>query len=288
MAMGRGSWVCTLFTQVALCFALYVVLNTGQFQRSLYGDNDSADPYFISVSGGFRPLQEQIHLLKQMEMVAKKNRAKFVINISELGEGDPLMQNATQYYQSLEIPWYTLQALKGQSGNYYLKHIEVTHGRTLDLIAIDTTLYQDVSSSKKEEQLKWLINILEDSQSYWHIVVGFHPLVACGEDVKDRKIEKSFEPLIRIFLKYGVNAYLSRKACNNSVHKGDLDDSSNVSPVYGPDMISANQEFLYSMEITNGFLLHKVTDLEIVTYFVTSEGDFVRKVALQPRGKANM
>lgn len=29
----------------------------------------------------------------KMEMVAKKSRAKFVINISELGEGDPLMQN---------------------------------------------------------------------------------------------------------------------------------------------------------------------------------------------------
>nr|GMC61337.1 Calcineurin-like metallo-phosphoesterase superfamily protein, putative [Ipomoea batatas] len=131
-----------MFTQVALCFALYVVLNTGQFQRSLYGDNDSADTYFISVSGGFRPLQEQIHLLKQMEMVAKKNRAKFVINISELGEGDPLMQNVRRLMQLSLACRYTVQALKGQGGNYYLKHIEVTHGRTLDLIAIDTTLYQ--------------------------------------------------------------------------------------------------------------------------------------------------
>ncbi|XP_075098637.1 uncharacterized protein LOC107813732 isoform X4 [Nicotiana tabacum] len=56
-------------------------------------ENIPMDIYFISVTGGVRPIEEQTLLLKQVEKVAKKFNARFVINISELGEDDPLVQN---------------------------------------------------------------------------------------------------------------------------------------------------------------------------------------------------
>lgn len=61
--------------------------------QSSSGSSRPLDLYFISVRGGFRPLNQQTHLLKQMEKAAKTYEARFVINISELGEDDPLTQN---------------------------------------------------------------------------------------------------------------------------------------------------------------------------------------------------
>lgn len=67
-------------------------------------NNLPMDIYFISVTGGIRTLEEQTLLLKQVEKVAKKFNARFVINISKLGEDDPLMQNATWHFPSVKIP----------------------------------------------------------------------------------------------------------------------------------------------------------------------------------------
>lgn len=41
----------------------------------------------------------------KIEKVAKAYKVEFVINISELGEDDPLLQNATWYFPSLKVPW---------------------------------------------------------------------------------------------------------------------------------------------------------------------------------------
>lgn len=60
--------------------------------QSSSGSSRPLDLYFISVRGGFRPLNQQTHLLKQMEKAAKTYKARFVINISELGEDDQLTQ----------------------------------------------------------------------------------------------------------------------------------------------------------------------------------------------------
>ncbi|GKU87178.1 hypothetical protein SLEP1_g1623 [Rubroshorea leprosula] len=40
--------------------------------------------------------------------------------------------------------------------------------------------------------------------------------------------------------------------------------------------------------MANGFLLHRVSLLKIVTYFVTSEGEVVNKIEIQQRGKEVM
>lgn len=145
--MEKPSWICTLATQVSLCLALFLALNIGHLQNKYGYDNKSdgrpIDLYFISVTGGFRPLNQQTYLLKQMEKVVKTFKAEFVVNISELGEDDPLMQNVTWHFPALKVPWYTTRASSGQGVDYFLKQIKIPYGRTLDIIAVDTGLLQD-------------------------------------------------------------------------------------------------------------------------------------------------
>lgn len=70
--MEKKSWVVTLITQLSLCFGLFLVLNIGrpQSQKPIYqkksSDRAPLDIHFISVRGGFRPLEEQTLLLKQV------------------------------------------------------------------------------------------------------------------------------------------------------------------------------------------------------------------------------
>ncbi|KAK1291796.1 hypothetical protein QJS10_CPB17g00230 [Acorus calamus] len=91
----RPSWVRTVLTQAALCVALYLSISMcGGWQRRQQQQRaDSADLYFLSVRGGARPPRLQTHLLLQMERVSKVYKARFVVDVSEFGEDDPLMRN---------------------------------------------------------------------------------------------------------------------------------------------------------------------------------------------------
>lgn len=93
-----STWKVTIITQICLCVALFVALNIGHPMKHFYRSNmmirrNPNDFYFISVGGGFRPFNEQIHLLKLMGKVIKLYNARFVVNVSQLGEDDPLLQN---------------------------------------------------------------------------------------------------------------------------------------------------------------------------------------------------
>jgi hypothetical protein len=66
--MEKSSCLCTIFTQVSLCFALYLALNLGQPIYRNRRESRALDLYFISVRGGFRPLKQQTHLLKQVKL----------------------------------------------------------------------------------------------------------------------------------------------------------------------------------------------------------------------------
>ncbi|OIT01526.1 PREDICTED: uncharacterized protein LOC109226450 [Nicotiana attenuata] len=286
--MMKKSWVCTIVTQVSLCLSLYLVLNLCQNQKPILrngNDNIPMDIYFISVSGGVRPLEEQTLLLKQVEKVAKKFNARFVINISELGEDDPLVQNATRHFPSTKIPWYSTRALKGQGLNHYLRQFKFAHG-SLDIIVVDTGLYQDASNGAGDGQSQWLVDTLENSESKWCIAVGIHPLVACEDDATQMELKHEFRSLHGVFLKYGVDAYISGQACDDNVEKGPVAKTKTGTTRYkGPLLTKVNQNLPYSMQNVNGFLLHKVSALEIVSYLVSLEGDVVQKIFLHQRGK---
>ncbi|XP_027174126.1 uncharacterized protein LOC113773701 [Coffea eugenioides] len=103
--MKEHSWLCTFITQISLCFCVYLAFNMGDRTES---SSRPVETYFMSVAGGFRPEKEQTLLLKLMAKVAKVYKVQFVVSISELGENDPLGLNATWYFLSLKLPWYTI------------------------------------------------------------------------------------------------------------------------------------------------------------------------------------
>lgn len=285
--MEKPSWICTVVTQLSLLLSLFLAFNLGQLHDSLFSQSKSGgrplDLYFISVTGGFRSLKQQTHLLKQMEKVVRTYKARFIVDISEHGEDDPLMQNGTWHFSSLNVPWFTTGASDGQGTGCFIRKIKMHYGNTLDIVGIDTPSLRDPSIDSKINQLQWLTRTLEATDSIWSIVVGFHPLANCGEKKEQIGAERCFEPLHQIFLEFGVNAYLSQHGCTSyALERGIAYIGTPGPTVKEPYLINGRDL------IGDGFLLHKVSSLEIVTYFVDSIGEFVSRITLQQRGKEIM
>ncbi|KAK8918239.1 hypothetical protein KSP39_PZI021835 [Platanthera zijinensis] len=283
-SMDKLSWRGTLLIQAALCVALYGALSIGTPQESSNlglssrrtRRRDSLDLYFLSVRGGFWPADEQTQLLQQMGRAVEFFKAKFVVNIGELGEDDPLMQNATLYFPLLKIPWYTTtvgnatMALPGKSKKCFLRKIKIGIDQTLDLVGVDTGLLQDLPCSEQSkesgsDQLDWLQHILSVTDSKWRIVVGFHPLTICRN--QEQNSIEFLEPLHRIFLKHGVNAYLSKQGCGGHLYSnGGIAYVGNPGPLNSPESGSID----VFRDRTGGFLLHRVTPFEIESYYINS------------------
>ncbi|KAL6012117.1 hypothetical protein ACLOJK_002594 [Asimina triloba] len=106
-----SSWVCTILTQVALCVAMYVAfhmaapLKYNQEYKSgaVVSDGGARDFIFLSVCGGRMPREQQTHLLELMDRVAKAYKVQFVVNVSELGEDDPLIENFSDCLHLLHL-----------------------------------------------------------------------------------------------------------------------------------------------------------------------------------------
>ncbi|XP_073158587.1 uncharacterized protein [Henckelia pumila] len=281
--MKEKSWVCSLVAQLSLCIAVYVALSTG-------GQPQKSDVYFASVGGGFRPLQEQTLLLQQMVKVAKTFNVRFVINISELGEHDPLLKNASRHPELRKIPWYTTKASKRQGKDYFVDRIRMPYGQALDIIALDTKLVQNLSSVPGKDQLQWLMRTLNKSDANWKIVVGFHQLFTYDYNTqKIKEQETNFKPLLSTLLRYGVDAYMSSSHIHSDQVQREAMLLTSIGPTdKGPCVISLNQNTVPLVETANGFLLHSVTSLEMVTFFVTLAGDVENRVSFRQRGRAVM
>ncbi|KAI4335577.1 hypothetical protein L6164_014212 [Bauhinia variegata] len=252
------------------------------------------DLYFISVKGGFRPLQQQFNLLKQMEKISKAYRVSFVVSSSELGEDDPLMQNVTQHLSSLRVPWYntcTTKASEGHGVGCFQEKITISNGKTLEIIGVNTELLKDSAakgslSGNRNSRLSWLIRTLEASNSDWRMVVGNQPLIVCGDNKEKSEKTQAFEYLHRIFLKFAVNVYLSGQDCTHLVHEGSVAHIGNPGFIENdPYSVFLNKTSVFSRELANGFLLHRVTSLQIVTYYITSSGEIVYKTVIQQKGR---
>lgn len=83
--MKEKSWVCTVFTQLILCIALFIALNIGESQKRSKNEGRVIDVFFVSVDGGFRPLEEQTLLLKQVRFVILLMGTKLVFFLLRLG-----------------------------------------------------------------------------------------------------------------------------------------------------------------------------------------------------------
>ncbi|PIN09064.1 Acid phosphatase [Handroanthus impetiginosus] len=286
--MKEKSWVCTLITQLSLCVAVYIALNVGQPQKYTHGKISNGgrpiDMYFISVAGGFRPLEEQALLLQQMAKVAKIYKARFVVDITELGESDPLLQNAMKFPELRNVPWYTTGASGRQGATYFLKKIKIPYRQTLDVIVLDTMLFQDVSSMHGNDQILWLTRTLNESNTDWRIVIGFHQLFSCDYNSWKMEEENPFKHLHNILLRYGVDAYISMKTCAG-VAMGLSDTAPMNKRLY---LTAINQNFASKEETINGFLLHQVSSLEMVTFIVKPTGEVDDEISFQQRGRAVM
>ncbi|KAL5547435.1 hypothetical protein UlMin_002666 [Ulmus minor] len=324
--MSKPRWVRTLVAQVALCIALYFAFQLGQPQKFVYNKRSESRPidlYFISVRGGFRPVFQQTHLLKQVAKVAKTYKARFVVNISELGEDDPLTQNATQQVPTLKVPWYTTRVSKVHEEGYFLKQVNIPYGKTLDIIGVNTGFLQDAlrgpSNETGNNQLHWLTRTVEASRGNWRIVVGFHSFAVCGERSDEMEANQILETLQNTFTKFEVNAYISGQDCDNHAHQGSIGYNENpglaekrpsisfsngrsvskrcISDLlylfipnlqgfqYLPDLIICG---VFLRDLVNGFLLHRVSSIELATYFVNSSGEVVHRSVVQQRGKEVM
>ncbi|KAK1294987.1 hypothetical protein QJS10_CPA16g00007 [Acorus calamus] len=290
----RPSWVRTVLTQAALCVALYLSISMcGGWRRRQQQQQraDSADLYFLSVRGGARPPRLQTHLLLQMERVAKAYKARFVVDVSGFGEDDPLMRNGVTRFPALKIPWYVTRASRGGGIGCFLKKIALPRGRMLDVIGVDVDPLQDISNTEQQNdtqssQLQWLTRTLATSNSNWRIVVGFHPLLICEGTPATIKVH---EPIHQLFLQYGVNAYMSEEGCADPyINKGGITYIGNPSPEAEDHRQSSNGGLNLHREAHEGFLLHRVSPLEIETIFVDSSSEVVFRSTLHQLGRDTM
>lgn len=291
--MKNPSWVCTLAVQLTLCLALYGALRLGQPQKLICQVGvGSFNVYFISVTGGFRASRQQTRLLKLMENVAKAYKAEFVLDITELGEDDPLMQNATELFRSLEIPWFATRASKGREAGYFIEQIELPSGNSLDIIGIDTgklvdSTLMESSRGTNNSQLNWLTRTLGATDANWRVVVGFDPLFSCKHNAEQTR-GNQVNQLHQIFLKFGVNAYLSKQGCTNYARLDAVSYIGNPGPVEEFYTAPITGISAFKQEMANGFLLHRVSSLEIVTHFVNSDGEVMCRTRVQQRGREVM
>ncbi|KAI8010380.1 hypothetical protein LOK49_LG06G02162 [Camellia lanceoleosa] len=133
---------------------------------------------------------------------------------------------------------------------------------------VDQADDEDTSSDGQNDQLNWLMRTLEVSNASWHIIAGFHSMEACDENIEQMETKEAVEALYRISLKYGVNAYLSGQPCANSFHTDDGISNRGL-VTKGPYFTTMHQRPVFFYKTVNGFLLHRVSSLEIVNYIVS-------------------
>ncbi|KAJ0031714.1 hypothetical protein Pint_14573 [Pistacia integerrima] len=321
-------WLCTLATQLCLFSALYIALNMGHPQTSIYRERDQF--YFISVSGGFRPLQLQTLLLKKIdgldgscgEILQSKIRNRTLVSLGKMIHSNkmakimavvcsllnlfqqlattlhvsfagypalPISESSMVYYSlcnqfsDLGTFTYTTRVSEEKEVGCFREQIKLPHGEMLEIVGVDTGSLQETmlarfSNGTGDNQLSSLTRTLEATNGHWCIVVGFHPLVICEDNKEEIKAKKIYEPLHRIFMKLGVNAYLSKHGC------AEFARQDSVAYIENPDLI----ESVNGRGMVDGFLLHRVSSLEIVTYFVTSAGEVVYRTVIQQRGREAM
>ncbi|KAL6606073.1 hypothetical protein ACP70R_041726 [Stipagrostis hirtigluma subsp. patula] len=178
----RPPWRRTVAVQAALCLALYAAFSLGEPQLVPQGGGGvdalgrgarGGGVAFLSVAGGARAPAQQARLLRQMETIAKFYEVKFVLDIAQLGEDDPLWQNGSLYFQDLNIPWYSTTSLRGRKVDNFLRKVNMSYDLVVDIIGLDTGPLQEpvhdgkISTSYRE-QTKWLEQSLALTRGNWN------------------------------------------------------------------------------------------------------------------------
>eukprot|EP01018_Ginkgo_biloba_P006713 Gb_04027 [translate_table: standard] len=290
------SWRVTVFTQVAMSLALFMFLFIAKTQRPT--KTSPLDLYFISVGGGPRPLAEQRTLAKQMEATARKYGVEFVLSIDNRGANDRLLtsiQEGVHNFPSLQVPWYTNVGSHEEQGytRYFRKQISIPFQHTMDIINIDTTLLEDSIDNISSEnggwdQLEWLKETLSESHADWRIVIGWHPLKSCRVERNIAATQRLHNLLSPIFIKYGVHIYL-----HGHEEIGQYFQDKGIAYIGIPlgssrkySYVLQNETCFWAKDMHNGFILHRVSPLEMEFYFMDSKGTILHRATLHQSGRA--
>ncbi|GER36277.1 calcineurin-like metallo-phosphoesterase super family protein, partial [Striga asiatica] len=203
-------------------------------------------------------------------------KVRFVIDVSELGEFSPLLQNATTFPEFQSISWYrSIISMYIAFHDFFLAHylILLVESFSISLICCyQTCRYTsryyclgchpipalkylfDHSSVCANDQIQWLTRILKESDSEWKVVFG---------ECKILKMENGspFEPLWSILLQYGENAYISTKSCTDQGQRFGVSSMDR-----GSYFTAVNQNFVFKEDKADGFIFHRISSLEMVSY----------------------
>ncbi|KAJ6863791.1 hypothetical protein NC652_040361 [Populus alba x Populus x berolinensis] len=140
------------------------------------------------------------------------------------------------------------------------------------------------TSDFKNRQLNWLAQSLEATTDNWIIVSGFHPVVICDKEQLEAKQING--PLHNIFMKHGVDVYMSSQGCTSRIVQDGVAHIGIADPTGSEPLVNLNGRLAIQKEMINdGFLLHRVSSLEITTYFVSSAGEIVNEAVITQHGK---
>eukprot|EP00252_Welwitschia_mirabilis_P026863 TRINITY_DN8978_c0_g1_i1.p1 TRINITY_DN8978_c0_g1~~TRINITY_DN8978_c0_g1_i1.p1 ORF type:complete len:307 (+),score=38.94 TRINITY_DN8978_c0_g1_i1:159-1079(+) len=302
------TWRVTLFTQTTL-FCLGALLMTWMHvSNDLSPALSPLDFYFISVED--LPGRSRSALAYQMQVTAKDYGVRFIVSPGGHSNTESLQGNIhepTNLFASLHVPWYFSSSLKGEDHyEYFNKVIPMPLNHTLELIVINTTKLKDYimnnSSMDNQIQIQWFKRVLEGSTSDWRIVIGQDPLF-CADSiettVKEMKLQ---ELLLPIFTKHQVHVYLHGETnrhlkSETSSPENVLKNISSYNSVRAMEVLNLthrsttkNRENVLCIQtrnIQNGFILHRVSPIEMESYFMDLKGNilqttFVRQGERQP------
>ncbi|CAK7338247.1 unnamed protein product [Dovyalis caffra] len=154
----------------------------------------------------------------------------------------------------------------------FLEQINITRGKLLTLVGLDTGSLQDSMLTRstnglKNSQLNWLTQTLEETTDNWLIISGYHPVVICDKEQVEAK--QIYVPLHNIFMKYGVvrsewsshfdiyggishvysfkilNAYMSRQGCNSHPVQGGVAYIGIADPTESEPLNSLNERLAF-------------------------------------------
>ena len=175
---------------------------------------------------------------------------------------------------------------------YYEKLIEISKGKFLQLLVIDTNpfiekykkeenKYLGINDQNTKKQLKWLEQKLANNNPNitWRIVVGHHPLYSGGKRKTSEEtlsIEKLFEPILE---KHKVDAYITG-------HEHDLQIIKKQNVGVTQFLSGAGSELretgttdgtLFAASVP-GFMAFTLTNNQLKAYVIQSEKDTFRVV----------
>ena len=221
---------------------------------------------------------------------------------------DPLwLTNFEQVYShpELMIPWYPVLGNHEYKGNtkavlnyssvsrrwqmpatYYTKQFSVSDSASVLLVFINTVplidkyrnhpnQYPDAANETIEKQLKWIDDVLKNSQAKWKIVMGHHPLYSgtTKDIVEQTDLQKRLQPILD---KYNTDLYVCGHIHNFQhikIDNSNIDYIVNTSASLTRKVVS-HPGMLYSSS-DSGFIVCSVEDAQLIVSFVNKLGKII-------------